>query len=134
MSDEAPIAPAAAPQTEDLPATPPVPEPVFPPIKRQLYDVLYDDSRNEVWIGVKLRQTLKGRTRPDGPIEDVEVNIDGVSCIVALDGAKQEILVALGRDSQALAEKRARQQALKGNGILDRLTAGLGKAFSGRPS
>ena len=115
----------------DIPAEPIV---NFPAIKRQVFDVLHDDERNEVWIGMKLRQTVKGKRSENGPIEDIEVNIDGLSAIICLDAAKQEILMALGRDSQMLNEKRQRQNALKGNGILDRLTAGLGKALAGKPS
>ena len=104
----------------------------FPAIKRQVFDVLHDDERNEVWIGIKLRQTVKGRLTKDGPIEDIEVNMDQLSAIVCLDTAKQEVLMALGRDGNQLAEKRGRQAALKQNGILGRLTDGLGRAFAGK--
>ncbi len=50
--------------------------------------------------------------------------------MTAFDAAKQEVLLALGKDAQALNEQRARRAALKDNGILGRLTAGLGKVFS----
>lgn len=104
----------------------------FPSIKRQVFDVLYDDERNEVWVGIKLRQVMKARLTEKGPVEDVEVNMDTLSAIVSLDSAKQELLMALARDGQALSEKRQRQQALKANGVLGRLTDGLGRAFAGK--
>ena len=110
------------------------PDPIFPRIKRNLFDVLHDDERNEVWIGLKLRQTVKGRTRENGPIEDVELNVSEMATMVALDSMKAEVLMALARDAQLLNEKRQRQAALKGNGVLDRLSAGLGRAFAGKPS
>ena len=104
----------------------------FPAIKRQVFDVLYDDERNEVWVGIKLRQTMKAQMKENGPVEDVEVNMDTLSAIVCLDSAKQELLMALARDQQALTEKRQRQQSLKTNGVLGRLTDGLGRAFAGK--
>jgi hypothetical protein len=137
VSDEKPAADSVEEVKPDVPAAP-EPMPLFPRIKRQVFDVLHDDERNEVWIGLKLRQTMKGqKVYPNGlkgPVEDVEVNIDAIAAVVCLDSAKQEVLLALSRDSQLLNDKRNRQAALKGNGILDRLTAGLGKAFSGKPS
>jgi hypothetical protein len=126
MSDESP---AAADSIIEHPAAEVV---SFPTIKRQVFDVLHDDERNEVWIGMKLRQTVKARLTKDGPVEDVEVNIDQISAIISLDAAKQEVIMALGRDCQALNEKRQRQQALKANGVLGRLTDGLGRAFAGK--
>ncbi len=102
----------------------------FPKIRRVLWDVYHDDERNEVWVGIKCRYTAKGRTREGGPIEDVELSHDQLALVTSLDAAKQEVLIALSRDGQQLQEKRARQAALKGNGILDRLTAGLGRAVS----
>lgn len=100
----------------------------FPKIRRLIWDVYHDDERNEIWVGIKCRFTAKGRTRENGPIEDVEMNHDNMSVVTSLDAAKQEALVALARDGQMLNEKRGRQAALKSNGILDRLTAGLGRA------
>ena len=77
---------------------------------------------------------MKGqKVYPDGqrgPVEDVEVNIDGVGIIVCLDAAKQEVILALGRDQQALNEKKQRREMLNGNGLMGRLNAGLGKAFA----
>ena len=121
-------------QPSALPGAEIAAEPIvnFPAIKRQVFDVLHDDERNEVWIGLKLRQMVKGRRSENGPVEDIEVNIDGLSAMICLDAAKQEVMMALGRDTQMLNEKRQRQQALKGNGILSRLTDGLGKAFAGK--
>ncbi len=128
----APDAPVVADAVVEGP--PPEPAANFPKITRQFFDVLYDDERSEVWIGMRLRQTMKGRKMlpngQPGPIEDVEVNADAVGVIVGLDAAKQEVLIALNKDAQALNQKRARQEALKGNGILDRLTAGLGRAVN----
>ncbi len=119
------IAAVAEKIADGLPAEP---EAVFPKIRRPLWDVYHDDERNEIWIGVKCRYTAKGRTSENGPIEDVEMNHDSIAVITSLDAAKQEALIALSRDMQMLNEKRQRQAALKGNGILDRLTAGLGRA------
>lgn len=102
----------------------------FPKIRRNLWDVYHDDERNEVWVGVKCRFTANGRTREGGPIEDVEMSHDQIALITSLDAAKQEALIALARDGQQLQEKRARRAALKGSGILDRLTAGLGRAVN----
>lgn len=109
---------------------PPEPAVNFPKIRRPLWDVYHDDERNEIWIGVKCRFTAKGRTRENGPIEDVEMNHDGLAVVTSLDAAKQEAIIALSRDMAQLREKHARQAALKGNGILDRLTAGLGRAVN----
>jgi hypothetical protein len=110
--------------------------PEFPDIKRQVFDVLYDDSKHEVWIGVRLRQTIKAqkvdqKTGQRGPVEDIEVNIDPLGAMISLDSAKQELLMALNRDAQILNEERARQEALKSNGIMRRLNSGLGKVFAG---
>lgn len=116
--------PATEVTTENVPATP-APVIVFPVITRRFWDVFYDDERHEVWFGVKVRTTIKGQTRENGPIEDVAVNIDATTILVALDAAKQEVMSALMKDSQALNEERARKAALKSTGILDRLTAGL---------
>lgn len=110
---------------EGLPAEPAA---NFPKIRRVLWDVYHDDERNEVWIGVKCRFTAKGRTRENGPIEDIEMSHDQVALITSLDAAKQEVLIALARDAQQLQEKRARHAALKSTGILDRLNVGLGRA------
>lgn len=133
MSQLDPTVPAATENDGDTLIEHPAAEVVsFPTIKRQVFDVLHDDERNEVWIGMKLRQTVKARLSEKGPIEDVEVNIDQISAIICLDSAKQEVIMALGRDSQLLNEKRQRQQALKANGVLGRLTDGLGRAFAGK--
>lgn len=109
---------------------PPEPAANFPKIRRVLWDVYHDDERNEIWVGVKCRYTAKGRTRENGPIEDVEINHDQIAILTSFDAAKQEALIALARDMQLLHEKRARQAALKGSGLLDRLTAGLGRVVN----
>lgn len=122
------------------------PEPVaevvnFPSIKRQFFDVLHDDERHEVWIGMKLRQTIKGqrvdqRTGQRGSVEDMEVSADAIGCLVGIDAAKQEIVLALTRDAQLLNEQRQRQDMLKTptgpqrTSILDRASSALGRAFS----
>lgn len=125
-SDVAAVAEAVA---EKLP---PEPEAIFPKIRRPLWDVYHDDERNEIWVGVKCRFVARGQRAPGAPIEEVEMNHDGMSVVTSLDAAKQEALIALSRDMQQLNEKRARQEALKAprpqGSILDRLTAGLGRA------
>ncbi len=135
MSDEnaeAQAAPSdvAAVADKVIEGLPPEPAANFPKIRRVLWDVYHDDERNEIWIGVKCRFTAKGRTRENGPIEDIEMNHDQIAVLTSLDAAKQEALIALSRDIQMLNEKRQRQAALKSNGILDRLTAGLGRAVN----
>jgi hypothetical protein len=118
-------------------------QPVFPAIKRQVFDVLFDDDKSEVWIGMKLRQTVKGqmmdpRTRQPGPVQDIEVNTDALAILISLDSAKQEVIIALNKDAQALNEKRQRQAMLtapsgpQGSSLMDRLSAGLGKTFAGK--
>lgn len=124
------LADVAARVTADLPPEATEPPANFPKIRRQLWDVYHDDERNEIWVGVKCRFTAKGQTRPNGPVEDVELNHDAMAVMTSLDAAKQEALVALARDQQQLNEKRQRQAALKGNGILDRLNNGLGWAVN----
>lgn len=104
----------------------------FPVINRRIWDVFHDDERNEIWVGVKCRLTVKGQTKPNGPVEDVEINHDAIVVITSLDAAKQEVLMALGRDAQMLNEKRASRERLKASGILGRLTDGLGKVFAGK--
>jgi hypothetical protein len=102
----------------------------FPKINRQLWDVFHDDARNELWVGIKMRTIIKAKTRENGPVEDVEVNIDPLSVVTSLDAAKQSLLIEVAKDQQILMEERQRKQALKSNGILDRLTSGLGKTFN----
>lgn len=114
--------PETAKETEVLP--------VFPKIRRLIWDLFYDDEKNEVWVGIKLRATIKAQTRQGGPVEDVEVNHDVMAIITSLDAVKQEALFALNKDMQALNAKRQRQQALKGSGIIDRLSAGIGDALN----
>lgn len=109
---------------------PPEPSANFPKIRRQLWDVYRDDERNEIWVGIKCRFTAKGRTREGGPIEDLELNHDSIAIITSLDAAKQEAVIALAKDTQELNEKRPRRAALQGNGLLDRLSAGLGRAVT----
>lgn len=109
----------------ESPATPPT---NFPPLLRRFFDVFHDDERHELWVGIKMRTNIKGQTRNGGPIEDVEVNLDAISIVTALDAAKQEALVVLMRDQQNLNEQRARRAALKDTGVLGRLNLGLSKA------
>ncbi len=104
----------------------------FPKITRRFWDVFHEDERNEIWVGVKVRTTVKGKTSERGPIEDVEVNLDALAVVTAFDAAKQEVLMALMADASMLNEKRARQQALKSNGVLSRLTDGLGRVLAGK--
>lgn len=113
---------------------PPEPAAVFPKIRRPLWDVYRDDERNEIWVGVKCRFTAQGRTVENGPIEVVELNHDAMALVTSLDAAKQEVLIALAKDQQELNEKRQRQAALRAprpqGSVLDRLTAGLGRAVN----
>jgi len=97
----------------------------FPKISRKMWEVFFDDERNEIWIGVKSRQTVRGMRRQGGPLEDIELCVDPLSLLLALDSAKTEAMTALYKDQQVLMEKTQRREALKGNGILDRLSAGL---------
>lgn len=118
--EEATVKAQAAP-TED-PAN-------FPKIRRPMWDVYHDDERNEIWVGIKCRFTARGQTKENGPIEDVEVNHDSLAVVTSLDGAKQEVMIALQRDMQMLNEKRRARAALKSTGILDRVNAGLGRVL-----
>src|ERR1700676_3061365 len=97
----------------------------FPKIHRHVFDVIHDDERNEVWVGIRLRSTAKGRIEKDGPIEDVEVGLDPISIIISLDAAKQEVLMALSQDNQKLSAERQRKLALKTTGLLGRINSGL---------
>lgn len=117
-------------EAQDVPAeSKPEEQAHFPKIRRLIWDLFYDDEKSEIWIGIKLRTTVKAQTRQNGPIEDVEVNHDAMAIITSLDAVKQESLFALNKDIMALNQKRARQQALKSNGILDRLSAGIGSTI-----
>ena len=142
MSTDDRLAGAVAPDASPAAAAPAPtePEPIFPSIKRNVFDVLHDDERNECWIGIRLRQTQKmqrrdQRTGAVGPVEDVEINIDPMAVLVALDSAKAEVLMVLNKDTQLLNQKRQRQALIaapvKGvsiGGMMDR----LGKTLSGK--
>ena len=101
----------------------------FPKIQRHVFDVLHDDERHEVWIGVKLRTPAKAKFTEDGPIEDIEMSFDAVSILVSLDAAKQEVLMALSKDSKMLQEHLQRRQSLNKSGILSRVNHSVGKIF-----
>ncbi len=117
---------AASPDIAQAEAAPAV---NFPTIQRRVFDVLHDDERHEVWIGVRLRTPVKAKLTEDGPVEDIEMSFDGLSILASLDASKQEVLFALNADSQKLREEIGRKQALRKTGVLGRLTQGLGAAM-----
>ncbi len=97
----------------------------FPKVSKTA-EAFYDDERHEVWIGVKLRATVKGKTKEDGPVEDIEVNLDPMFTMACLDSVKPNVFQFLMQDGNELMQARARKKALSDNGILSRLSAGLG--------
>jgi hypothetical protein len=130
MSDEIEVKSAEEAVAVDIAKPTPPPEtPVnFPKIVRPIWDAFYDDERNEVWVGVKIRGTVKAQTSPNGPVQDVEVNLDALSLVTSLDAAKQHALQFLGRDAQLLNEKSQRQASLKtptAQGFLKRTLGGV---------
>lgn len=106
------------------------PSVLFPKIARQVYDVLHDDDRHEVWIGIKLRTPAKGKLSKDGPVVDLEMSFDPLSIVMSLDAAKQEVIMALSKDNQMLNQELQRKAALQTNGVMGRLNAGLGDLFN----
>ena len=126
---------AAVAQAKDD-KTPETPTPEAPPInlpklgEGRLTETFYDDERHEVWIGVKLRSTIKAKLTAASPVTDVEVGLDLPSLFDEILAEHRNVRRFHTIDFQKWQKEMADKQALIGSGVLGRINDGLKKTFS----
>ncbi len=114
----APVATAAAPAVNLPPLT-----------EGRVTETFYDDERHEVWVGVKLRATVKAKLTPESPVSDVEISLDLPSLFDELLSEHRNVRRFHGIDNQKWQQEMANKQALINGGVLGRLNAGLKRSF-----
>ena len=95
----------------------------------RLTETFYDDERHEVWVGVKLRSSIKAKLTPKSPVSDVEVSLDLAALFDEILSEHRNVRRFHTIDFQKWQQEMANKQALLNTGVLGRLNAGLKKQF-----
>ena len=119
-----------APETSAAPAVEAATPVKLPQLgEGRLTETFYDDERHEVWVGVKLRSTIKAKLTPESPVSDVEISLDLASLFDEILAEHRNVRRFHGIDFQKWQQEMANKQALINGGVLSRLNAGLKKTF-----
>lgn len=95
----------------------------------RLTETFYDDERHEVWVGVKLRSTVKAKLTAESPVSDVEISLDLPFLFDEILAEHRNVRRFHTIDFQKWQQEMANKQALINGGVLGRLNAGLKKQF-----